>query len=258
MTIVAGPPGPRQPRRWPFALLLLAGLTWIGLLAGTAAGVRWFVTLGSGLAGPAIAFGYGVLGAGAGLLLGALLAWKAPHGLLRALSLGSVLLGLVGAGLVGWGFVRKEAERRAAAGLDRALPPAAGFRLESRIAATEDMRRYRELTVDGDTWTATWVAGGPGAATCTAMLAFPEADGLLRKRDEVASDPDRFTSLCPPAPGAATHVYALRESDPGRPSWEVAFDAGCLQESPEIAELHWLLGRIPMAAVDDGRAECGG
>jgi hypothetical protein len=35
-------------------------------------------------------------------------------------------------------------------------------------------------------------------------------------------------------------------------------DERCLQEHGEIAALHWMLGRIPVDAVSDGRARCEG
>jgi hypothetical protein len=245
-------------RRWPFVLLLLASLAWLGLVAGTAAGAAWFVPKGSGLAGPAIALGYGVLGLIAGVALGAVLAWKAGHGLLRASAAVAVVLALLTAGAVVWRIVSAENERRTEAGLDLPLPPPAGFRLESRIAESDEMRRYRELTIDGDTWTATWTAVGPEAATCTAVLRFVEADALLRKRIEVRQAPGHFTALCSVSAADATHVYALREVDPGAPSWEVFADEQCLQEHGEVAALHWMLGRIPVDAVSDGRARCSG
>ena len=244
-------------RRWPFILLIVASFAWLGLVTGTAAGAAWFVPEGSGLAGPAIALGYGVLGLLAGLALGAVLGWKAGHGLLRASAAVAVVLALLTVGAVVWRIVAAENERRAEAGLDVPLPPPAGFRLESRIAESDEMRRYRELTIDGDTWTATWTAVGPEAATCTAALRFIEADALLRKRIEVRQASDRFTALCSVSEADATHVYALREVDPSAPSWKVLADERCLQEHGEIAGLHWMLGRIPIDAVSDGRAECG-
>lgn len=118
------------------------------------------------------------------------------------------------------------------------------------------MRRYRELTIDGDTWTATWIAVGPEAATCTAELIFDEADALLGKRTEVRDAYDRFTALCSVPEAEATHVYALRESDPGAPSWQVFADERCLQEHDELSDLYWILRRIPTDAVSHGRAEC--
>lgn len=247
---------PPSRRRWPFVLLLLASLAWLGLVTGTAAGAAWFVPEGSGLAGPAIVLGYGVLGLLVGVALGGVLGWRARLGLLRTAAAVAVVLALLAVGLVVWRIVAAEAERRSAAGLDVSLPPPAGFRLESRIAESDEMRRYRELTIEGDTWTATWTAVGPEAATCTATLRFVEADALLRKRIEVRQAPARFTELCAVAEADATHVYALREDDPGSPSWEVFADEGCLQEHGDIAALHWMLGRIPIDAVSDGRASC--
>lgn len=251
-------PEPRPPRRWPFVVLLLGSFAWLGLVAGTAVGARWFVPEGSGLAGPAIALWYGVLGAVAGLAVGGSLVWKAAHSLLRAAAAVAVGLALLAAGLVVWRFVAAQAERRAKAGMDVPLPPPSGFRIESRIAESDGMRRYRELTIDGDAWMVTWIAVGPTAATCTAGLTFKEAGALLRKRAEVRDAHDRFTSLCSVSEDAATHVYALQESHPGAPSWEVLADDQCLQEHGEISELYRIVGRIPIDAVSDGRAECVG
>ncbi len=248
------PPSITAPhRRWPFVLPLLASLAWLGLVAGTAAGAARFVPAGSGLAGPAIALGYGVLGLLAGVALGAVLGWKGGHGLLRASAAVAVVLALLTVGAVVWRIVAAQAERSGGV----PLPPPAGFRLESRIAESDQMRRYRELTIDGDTWTATWTAVGPEAATCTAKLRFVEADALLRKRIEVRQAPG-FTALCSVPEADASHLYALREVDPGSPSWEVFADERCLQEHGEVAALHWMLGRLPVDAVSDGRAECSG
>ncbi len=241
-------------RRWPLVLLLLASLAWLGLVAGTAVGAAWFVPEGSGLAGPAVALGYGVLGLLAGVALGAVLGWQAGHGLLRVATAAAVVLALLTVGAVVWRIVAAQAERSTSA----LLPPPAGFRLESRIAESVETRTYRELTIDGDTWTATWTAVGPEAATCTAVLRFVEADALLRKRIEVRQAPDRFTALCSVPEADATRVYALREDDPASPSWEVLADEQCLQEHGEVAALHWMLGRIPIDAVSDGRARCEG
>jgi hypothetical protein len=245
-------------RRWPFVLLLLASLAWLGLVAGTAAGAAWFVPDRSGFVGPAIALGYGIQGLAAGVALGVVLAWRAGHGLLRVATAVAVVLALLSAGLIVRWIVAAGAERRAAAGWYEPLPPPAGFRLESRISESDEMRRYRELTIDGDTWTATWIAVGPEAATCTARLRFVEADALLRKRIEVRQAPERFTSLCSVPEAEASHVYALREADPAAPSWEVFADERCLQEHREIWDLDWILRRIPADAVNYGQAECEG
>lgn len=97
------PPSDLRPgSRWPWVLLLLVCSCWLGLVAGAAVGARWLVPAGSGLAGPAIALGYGVAGAVAALLVGGVLAWKASHGVLRAAALAGFVLALITALLVGW------------------------------------------------------------------------------------------------------------------------------------------------------------
>lgn len=75
----------------------------------------------------------------------------------------------------------------------------------------------------------------------------------MQRREKVAGG-HRRGSRC--AQTALSHVYALPEVDPGSPSWEVFADERCLQEHGEVAALHRMLGRIPIDAVSDGRAEC--
>ncbi len=101
--------------------MLAASLAVVGLAAGTALGARFFVPEGSGLAGPAIALGYGLVGAVLGLLAAGLLAWKAPPAILRRAALAALLLALGTIALVTW---RAVGLQRQSAGQDR--PPAAG------------------------------------------------------------------------------------------------------------------------------------
>ncbi len=97
-------------RRWPFVLLLLGSLAWLGLVAGTALGAAWLVPEGSGLAGPAVALGYGVVGTAGGLVLGGVLGWKASIGALRAAAMAAVLLALLAAGLLAWRIAAVQAD----------------------------------------------------------------------------------------------------------------------------------------------------
>jgi hypothetical protein len=247
-------PVSRRRRRWPLALLLLLCLAFLGLGLGTSIGAACCVPEGSGLAGPAIALGYGVLGAGIGLALGGLLAWRAGHGLLRGATLVAAFLTLCALGWSAWRMATLRAEQRAATGQDVPLPPPASFRFVSSIAETGGPRAYRELTVDASTWTVTWTAVGPEAATCRARLVFDEADALFGKRTEILESEGRYGSECSPA-GPGTHRYALYEGA-GEPVWELVGDGNCLQTSPSVAALHFLLARIPTNAVDHGRARC--
>lgn len=69
-------------------------LGFLGLFAGTLAGAL-FVPDGSGLAGPAIALGYGAGGAIIGLILGTILARKLTYAQLRTALLGATIIALL-------------------------------------------------------------------------------------------------------------------------------------------------------------------
>lgn len=90
------------PSRGVWGSLLVLGLIWLGLVGGTAVGAALFVPEGSGLAGPAIALGYGVAAAVAGIVAGALVAWRARPGTVRAVAKPVLLLSLVAVAVLAW------------------------------------------------------------------------------------------------------------------------------------------------------------
>jgi hypothetical protein len=105
------------PRKGLWGTLLVLGCFWLALVAGTAIGA-FFVPPGSGLAGPAIALVYGLLGAGVGVGLGLAVAWRCSPRLVRAVAAAVLLLGLAAAGWIGWRMVAlPAAQGRAAARL---------------------------------------------------------------------------------------------------------------------------------------------
>ncbi len=128
----AQPSSPRR-RRAPWIALLVLCSFWIGLVAGTAVGARFFVPADSGLAGPAIALGYGVVGALAAAVLAGVLGRRLPPRSLRRSAVVALLLAVLAALAVGYRFVAQQAERRAHAGLDAAKPQHSG--LDPRCAA---------------------------------------------------------------------------------------------------------------------------
>jgi nitrate reductase gamma subunit len=123
---------PRR-RRAPWIALLVLCSFWIGLVAGTAVGARFLVPAGSGLAGPAIALGYGVAGALAAAVLVGVLGRRLPARSLRRSAVVALLLAVLAALVVGYRFVTQQAERRAQAGLDAGTLQ--HFRLDPRCAA---------------------------------------------------------------------------------------------------------------------------
>lgn len=94
-------------------LLVLCSL-WIGLVAGMAIGGLFFVPAGSGLAGPAIALGYGAMGAIAGLALAIVLALKLPVRPLRVAAVIALVLSALAVLFIGY---RVAEQRRASLAL---------------------------------------------------------------------------------------------------------------------------------------------
>ena len=123
---------PRR-RRAPWIALLVLCSFWIGLVAGTAIGARFFVPAGSGLVGAAMALGFGVMGALAAAVVAGVLARRLPPRSLRRSAMVALLLAVLAALAVGYGFVTQQAERRAHAGLDAAKLQHSG--LDPRCAA---------------------------------------------------------------------------------------------------------------------------
>jgi hypothetical protein len=106
------PDAPATPRKALWGTLLALAAAWLGLLAGTAVGASFFVPAGSGLAGPAIALGYGVLGAALAAVVGAVVAWRGSPRLVRAAAAAGVVLGLLSAVALGWRVWSLEQEHR--------------------------------------------------------------------------------------------------------------------------------------------------
>ncbi|KAA3620703.1 MAG: hypothetical protein DWQ08_15105 [Proteobacteria bacterium] len=121
-----------------WAFFFVIGAMLCGLAAGTAVGGAWFVPAGSGLAGPLIALGYGIVGAAlaGGAALIPALKMRGPGFVYLAAPV--IVAGIVIAGGVAWKVSQSNAERDAY--LDRqraALPP---FSLEiDYLAEWEDM-----------------------------------------------------------------------------------------------------------------------
>jgi uncharacterized protein YneF (UPF0154 family) len=120
---------PRQRRALWVTLLVLCSF-WVGLVAGTFLGALFFVPAGSGLAGPAIALGYGIAGALAAAVLAGVLGRRLPTRTLRRAAAVAGVLAVAAVLLVGYLFVRQQAERRA-----QAAPPEQVCGLDPRCGA---------------------------------------------------------------------------------------------------------------------------
>ncbi|MCP3996616.1 MAG: hypothetical protein GY722_16395 [bacterium] len=86
-------------------MVLGLSLVFLGLVIGTFIGGRYFVAPGSGLAGPAIALGYGAFGALVGLVLALLAARLAPATVLTRATRAAVALVVLAACVITWRLV---------------------------------------------------------------------------------------------------------------------------------------------------------
>ena len=100
---------PTEPNRPVWGTLVVLTLLWIGLVDGTALGAV-LTPKGSGLAGPAIALGYGVAAAVGAGATGGLLAWKLSSNGLRLVGLVTGAISLILLGLVFWRVAMERAE----------------------------------------------------------------------------------------------------------------------------------------------------
>ncbi len=244
----SGRPG---PNRWRHGFLLVPGAAWVGLVTGTALGALR-VPEGSGLAGPVIALGYGVLAAVALATGAGLAAWRAPTRWLRPASVVVVSLSLLVLAAVAWRFVETERERRARAGLDFPLPAQMPLTLVATLPEEQTHRSFRRLEVEGRDWSATWTAVGPGAPECRARLTGVEAGAVQAAIQAVEARHSVAEGPCADEAAPALEVSWGPRGDESR----LAITAACRDREAALGELYWILWRIPIDATESGRTEC--
>ena len=209
----------------------------IGLVLGTMIGGRYFVAPGSGLAGPAIALGYGVLGA-AGLGIAALgLAIYLPPRWLLATALPAIVAGMAIAVLIGRAMTKSNAERdahleQAYANLNRftvvlAHPAPGAGRAFARMEAQWDRGGvYTALLGEGD------------GRRCSAALSGREAVALLGALRGAEGVLYRDPAPCADAPGAAGGEieWTIREVKAPDSLGKIAITAACASKYPQLLE----------------------
>jgi hypothetical protein len=130
--MISIPGSPRQRRALWTTLLVLCSF-WVGLVAGTVLGGLFLVPAGSGLAGPAIALGYGVGAALACAVVAGIVGRRLPPRVLRQATAVVGALATVAVIAVVYLFVKQQAQRQAqsdpAARSELALDPRRAGRL---------------------------------------------------------------------------------------------------------------------------------
>jgi hypothetical protein len=249
-------PADSGPRRGLWTTLLVVALLWIGLAVGTAVGGWYFLPPGSGLAGPAMALGYGVIGAVAAGVLAGVLARTLPVRLVRGIAIVALLLDAASVAFGAYRMASAQAERNAAAGLDQPLPPASNFVLTAAVDEQDDMRRYREITIDGRTWEAQWIAVGPGAETCTVRLTGAEAAAVETQLGYLESRTKDLPGVCEGRIEPLLYRFRWQRGSGGAPATTVEGGRECLANEPAWSALSVSIGRIPIDAVSHMRVRC--
>lgn len=238
-----------------WGLLLLISSLFLGLAFGTAIGARYFVPEGSGMAGPAIALGYGLMGALIAATLAGLLVWKGSMALVRPATLGAVSVAVLLTGFLIWRAVEMNNARNAKLGLNQPLPEPEPWTLGSRLPESDSKRSYRNIEVDARKWTFRYVAVGPEAAQCEGRLIGDEAKALS---SQVASLLDRIESQPLPCTDSTEPpaLFLTLKADADAASQELEASKTCLKNEPALANLAFTLRRLPIDAVSRAQVDC--
>jgi hypothetical protein len=209
-------------------VLLALALGFLGLATGTTLAGAWLVPEGSGLAGPAVALAYGLLGAVAALTAGVIAGIKASLRTLRAATTAAAVGSVIVFALLTWSFLTARADRIAA-------------RDQAHEALTPFQRPY-EMTLR------IFAAAGGG-------LDFPFSEMRIEQTESTRTavwetlgpDPDRCRA---PAPPLATIdvAAALQQVDATLRSAFPACTNG--DEEPTLARVEW---NIPALASEEPR-----
>ena len=207
-------------------------LVW-GFVAGAYVGGRFFVPRGSGLAGPAIVLGYGVMGAGLAGVIGGLLAYFLPPKWVLGAALPVTIAGVIFTIIFTNIYLDAEAEQQAY--LEQAYTKLNKFRLTlvnlkdedapfKRMEADWGERRYTAITHDAE------------PRTCTATLSGKEAVALLGALREVEAVVLKDEFPCAGTPGAVERelYWFIPEAMPPNSQGKHAITAACVAQYPAL------------------------
>ena len=222
-------------------LVLALGLAATGFAAGTALSAWCCVPRGSGLAGPAIVFGYGLLSAAGGALVGALAAWWLPPAWLRRLAL---LFGLLGAAvLVLVGKTWLDSRAHTAAYMEQAYANMNAFTIRLDYLDAADDPPWRSAAVD---WAQRRYVIERGGERCVVGLDGPAGSTLLRALRAAEGVLYREQYPCAGTLGAVTRrlEWRIAEHDGRDSSGSVALTTACSQAHPALAAPFAALRRL--------------
>ncbi len=220
-------------------ILLAAATFLVGSLIGALAAGRFLVPAGSGLAGPAIALGYGlVAGVGAAVILWVLSGrWSERFARLALLPIGG--LGLLSLALVGWAYV--VAHRQQSEALQEAYARLPEFEIQLRFDDAVPDRRFTVLAHDSRQQRLT-VRRRDGGKCSTHIEGMDEVR-LLESLRGVEGLAHRDARPCAPV-GARPEfslTFTVAEARPPATHVEIEGPVACLRSHAELRALAELL-----------------
>jgi hypothetical protein len=206
-----------------------------GLVAGAFVGGRFFVPPGSGLAGPAIALGYGLIGAGLAAVVGGVLAYVLPPKWFMGAALPVTVAGVILAIVIVNGYLRAEAETQAH--LEEAYGKLNKFKV-TLVHLNDGTAPFKRMEADWSIRRYTAVSNDAKARTCAAELSGEEAVALLGALRTVEGLvlKDRFP--CAGTLGAVEREldWFIPEARPPDSAGRHAITAACAEQHPALRE----------------------
>jgi hypothetical protein len=204
-----------------------------GLVAGTYVGGRFFVPPGSGLAGPGIALGYGVIGAALAGIAGGLLARFLPSKWFLGVGVPVAVAGVALTIVVVNAYLRAEAEM--AAHLEEAYERLNEFSV-TLVHLDDDAAPFKRMDVNWGERRYTAITNDVGSSTCAAMLSGREAVALLGALREVEGVVLKNPLPCSGTPGAVERElnWFIPEHLPPDSQGKHAITAACAARHPAL------------------------
>lgn len=212
-------------------VLLLVGLAFFGLVAGTWIGGRFFVSEGAGLAGGAIALGYGVIGSGmtaaVGIALGFWLRGRRLRHIALAVFAPSLALFIA---LVVLAYLGERASQDPA----EAYAPAGRFTATMERLDRSDPYLFTKMAVDAHDRRWTMTGPPPDYQVCTGRVRAQYLVAMRVALDRLAQMSAEDVRACREAPGAAVKKlnWALLDVDT---AGELDIPAACVRDNPVVA-----------------------
>ncbi|GJL82653.1 MAG: hypothetical protein DHS20C01_22870 [marine bacterium B5-7] len=217
-----------------FVFVICAMACGFGIAAWT--GARYMVPPGSGLAGPLMVLGYGIVGALIGGGCGFILGIKLPPRTFRLLAFPVIIAGFILIAVISVKFLKSQAEQNAY--LDEQLASLPPFKLDLKYSGQGDLAPFQSFAYDSSSgrFVTTTNEGdscqGQIAGTSKAKVTMLAA--LRHVEIRLANDPQLCTNKT--AEPLARLTFTITEHLPPATTGDVRLTSECLTDAVEIED----------------------